>query len=59
LRFGVEGGKNWEAALFVENLFDRLAETSLPVAISADLPTTRRIAVNRPRTIGIDARWSF
>ncbi len=59
VRFGLEGGENWEAALYVDNLFNKEAETSLPVAISADLPTTRRLAVNRPRTIGIDGRWNF
>jgi hypothetical protein len=29
------------------------------VAISADLPTTRRVAINQPRTIGATLEYSF
>lgn len=43
----------WRGAVYVDNLFNRIGATGLPVAISADLPNTRRVAVNRPRTIGI------
>jgi hypothetical protein len=43
----------WGASLFVDNVFDKIAETGLPVAISADLPTTRRLGIVRPRTIGL------
>lgn len=61
LRLGVEplAGQGWSAALFVDNLFNRIGQTALPVAISADLPTTRRIAVTRPRTIGVTLRRNF
>lgn len=49
----------WEAALFVTNIFDKRGATDLPVAISADLPTTRRIALNQPRTIGVNLGYRF
>jgi iron complex outermembrane recepter protein len=29
------------------------------VAIAADLPTTRRIAINTPRTVGLTFDYSF
>lgn len=61
LRLGLEPlvGQGWSGALFVENLSNKIGQTALPVAISADLPTTRRIAVTRPRTIGVSLRRSF
>jgi outer membrane receptor protein involved in Fe transport len=49
----------WDASLFVNNLLDKRGETDLPVAISADLPTTRRIALNQPRTIGLNFGYHF
>lgn len=59
LRVGLEQASSWKAALFVDNAFNKIGETALPVAIAADLPTTRRIAVNRPRTIGINVQHEF
>ena len=56
LRLGLhakEAGRQWDAALFIDNALNKIGETGLPVAISADLPTTRRIAVTRPRTVGV------
>jgi outer membrane receptor protein involved in Fe transport len=50
---------DWKVQLFVDNLFNRIAETSLPVAISADLPNTRRESTTRPRTIGMRGRLTF
>lgn len=47
------------AAFFVENLFNKIGQTGLPVAISADLPTTRRIAIVRPRTVGVSLSLPF
>jgi len=44
---------------FVDNVFDKIGETALPVAIAADLPTTRRIAVNTPRTVGVTFDYRF
>ncbi len=49
----------WSVTVFVDNLLDKIGQTSLPVAISADLPTTRRIAINRPRTSGVKLEASF
>ncbi|MDR3509703.1 MAG: TonB-dependent receptor [Caulobacteraceae bacterium] len=59
LRLGVEKGAAWEAVLFVDNLFDKIGETGLPVAIGADLPTTRRIATTRPRTVGLTLNYKY
>lgn len=36
----------WEASVYTNNMFDKQGATDLPVAISADLPTTRRVALN-------------
>lgn len=49
----------WRATLFAENLLDKVGQTGLPVAISADLPNTRRVAINRPRTMGIKLELPF
>lgn len=38
---------------------DKQGATDLPVAISADLPTTRRLALNQPRTIGATLGYRF
>ena len=54
-------GKNprWTATVFVDNLLDKIGQTGLPVALFADLPDTRRIAVNRPRTMGLKLGTTF
>ncbi len=44
---------------YVANVFDKRGETDLPVSISADLPSTRRVAINQPRTIGFTIGYSF
>jgi iron complex outermembrane recepter protein len=49
----------WDTALVVQNAFDKHAETALPVSYAADLPTTRRVSVNRPRTIGLQVKFGF
>ncbi|MYN03924.1 TonB-dependent receptor [Pseudoduganella sp. DS3] len=49
----------WRATFFAENLLDKIGQTGLPVAISADLPNTRRVAINRPRTVGIRLEVPF
>jgi iron complex outermembrane recepter protein len=56
LRFGLTRNA-WQGGLFVSNALDKHAETELPLANGVDLPTQRRIAMNRPRTIGIDIRF--
>ncbi len=59
LRAGVRGGNGIDMSVYVTNLFDKRGETDLPVAISADLPTTRRVAINQPRTIGVTFEYGF
>jgi outer membrane receptor protein involved in Fe transport len=59
LRTGVDKLGAWEVALFVNNLFDKIGETDLPTAISADLPTTRRYAVTQPRTVGMSLSYKY
>jgi len=58
LRLGVKH-LGWTGGLFVTNALDRHAETELPLANGVDLPTQRRIALNRPRTIGLDIRFDY
>jgi outer membrane receptor protein involved in Fe transport len=59
LRLGLDRGAAWEAAVFVNNLLNKIGETDLPSAISADLPTTRRYAVNQPRTVGVSLTYRY
>jgi iron complex outermembrane receptor protein len=59
IRFGVEGRNGIDVSFYANNLFDKRGETDLPVAISADLPTTRRVAVNQPRTIGMTFQYQY
>ena len=56
LRLGVKR-THWTGGLFVTNALDRRGETELPLSNGVDLPTQRRIALNRPRTIGLDVRF--
>ena len=49
----------WQGGFFVSNALDKHAETELPLANGVDLPTQRRIALNRPRTIGLDVRYDY
>jgi len=49
----------WTGGLFVTNALDRHAETELSLSNGIDLPTQRRIALNRPRTIGLDIRFDY
>ena len=59
LRLGVRESEQWNAAVFLDNAFNRIGETALPVAVAADLPTTRRIAINTPRTVGLSFDYHF
>jgi outer membrane receptor protein involved in Fe transport len=59
IRIGLESKDSWKASLFLNNAFNKIGETALPVAIAADLPTTRRIAVSTPRTVGILLQYEF
>jgi outer membrane receptor protein involved in Fe transport len=57
-RIGAKWQK-WQASLFINNAFDKHAETALPSSYAIDLPTTRRLSLNQPRTIGLDFRWDY
>jgi len=59
LKVGVDHGSQWEAAFFVNNLLNKIGETDLPTAISADLPTTRRFAINQPLTAGVSLHYKY
>ncbi|MDR3511801.1 MAG: TonB-dependent receptor [Caulobacteraceae bacterium] len=59
LKVGIDSGSTWEAALFVDNVFDVIGETGLPAAISADLPDTRREAITTPRTVGVSVSYKY
>ncbi len=59
LKVGVDHGSQWEAAVFVNNLLNKIGETDLPTAISADLPTTRRFAINQPLTAGVSLHYKY
>jgi hypothetical protein len=51
--------RSWRYSLFATNLLDKHAEMALPVAEGIDLSNQRRYALNRPRTIGIDALFKY
>jgi iron complex outermembrane recepter protein len=53
LRFGLEGDK-WSGAVFVDNLWDERANLFLN-----NRWKVQRESVNRPRTIGVQVRYSF
>jgi iron complex outermembrane receptor protein len=59
LRTGIRGGNGVDLSVYVTNLFDKRGETDLPTAISADLPSTRRVALNLPRTVGVTVEYHF
>ena len=62
LKFGLTPSAKadkWSLTFFIDNLLNKIGETGLPAAISADLPTTRRIAIDRPRTAGVTLSAAF
>ena len=56
IRLGIHQ-PSWEAAFFVTNLFDEVANLSEILSLAAEAPGLERYAVNRPRTIGVQARY--
>ena len=56
LRAGIDGGK-WTATFFVTNLTNKTALLSDAPAINVNVPTFNRIAVNQPRTYGVDLTY--
>ena len=57
VRFGLEGD-HWDAALFVDNLWDERAPLYISNRWGSD-QSAKRLSVNRPRTIGIQIRYNF
>lgn len=49
----------WELSLFVNNLFDEEANYGVALPMGVETPGRPRIAINRPRTMGIEARYEF
>jgi iron complex outermembrane receptor protein len=58
VRAGVEGG-NWTAAVFVNNVTDRLALLTNSPAINVNVPQFNRTAVAEPLTYGVDLTYHF
>lgn len=57
-RLGVQSS-NWSAYAFVDNLTNRMAELTNINALSANVPQFNRVAVARPRTIGVDLQYRY
>ncbi|TAK51992.1 MAG: TonB-dependent receptor [Gammaproteobacteria bacterium] len=51
--------ERWELLLFVDNVTDERANLADSRSIAAETPTRPRLVVNRPRTIGLEARMRF
>jgi iron complex outermembrane receptor protein len=58
VRIGAKQNR-FQSSLFASNLFNKHTETALYESYAINLPTTRRIGLNRPRTIGIDLRYDW
>jgi iron complex outermembrane receptor protein len=57
-RLGIEHD-HWSAAVFVDNLTNKMALFGDTGALSANIPILNRIATNQPRTIGLDLNYRF
>ena len=49
----------WDVALFATNALNKHAETAYPGSYGAIIPTQAQIALNRPRTVGLDVKVSY
>jgi outer membrane receptor protein involved in Fe transport len=58
LRAGVTN-ENWDITLFADNVTDERANLGDNRSIAAETPGRPRIVTNRPRTIGLEARYHF
>jgi outer membrane receptor protein involved in Fe transport len=58
LRAGVEA-KAWSAYLFIDNATNKTALLTDTAALSANVPVFNRVAVNQPRTIGLDLSYKY
>jgi iron complex outermembrane recepter protein len=57
-RVGINTG-DWQVAFFVSNLLNKHAETALPNSYAINLPDTRMVSLNRPRTVGLSLQREF
>jgi outer membrane receptor protein involved in Fe transport len=58
LRAGIVNEK-WDLILFIKNVTDERANLADSRSIAAETPGRQRLVVNRPRTVGIEARMRF
>lgn len=58
-RLGVSFGEQTEIALFAKNLTDERASLSDITSAAVEAPDRARVAINQPRTFGIEARYKF
>ena len=58
LRAGVLNA-TWDVTLFADNVTDERANLADNRSIAAEMPGRPRIVTNRPRTIGLEARYRF
>ena len=58
LRAGVMN-ETWDVTLFADNVTDERANLADNRSIAAEMPGRPRIVTNRPRTIGLEARYRF
>ncbi|MFZ0552875.1 MAG: TonB-dependent receptor [Steroidobacteraceae bacterium] len=57
-RVGINTG-NWQVSFFATNLLNKHAETALPNSYAINLPDSRMVSLNRPRTVGFDLQREF
>ena len=58
VRVGLQGSR-WSAALFVNNVANKVAELSDATAINVNVSTFNRVAVSQPLTFGVDLSYRF
>ncbi|WP_195891511.1 TonB-dependent receptor [Luminiphilus syltensis] len=51
--------ETWDLTLFVDNAADERANLADNRSIAAEMPGRPRIVTNRPRTVGLEARYRF
>ena len=60
LRIGAYQEDRWEITLFAHNLLNDVSESGLFGSnTTVDLPDTRAVAVNQPRTVGLTFNYNF
>jgi outer membrane receptor protein involved in Fe transport len=56
LRFGLRSG-HFETYAFANNLLNRQVVEANATSLTVTIPTVDRVAINRPRTIGVELNW--